>query len=299
MHAKGERLGWTVAGWLVVKGTAATLLVLLLVPTRTFAAPSSAGDRDLFKRLDINGDGLLTAEEIRSDQARLFERLVRQGDTNGDRELSYDEFRSALVPSRPDKPLEPQQPDVSPQVDAVRYVLLSLDTNGDSMIEADEVPPHMQQVFQSLSSELDRNDNGRLEFPELSRDIGHLRQIAFRFVRRERIDVATELKKLEKSQGEAARRFDEPPPLAMLADARQSGTLFNQLDNNADGKIELAELPEPLRPRLERLIRLADRNRDGALTRQEFLRGLERRSRVLGRQQSENIMNSDDARPER
>ena len=55
------------------------------------------------------------------------------------------------------------------------------------------------------------------------------------------------------------------------------------------GQIELAEVPGAIRPRLERLIRFADFDRDGLLTRQEFLRGLEQRSRILGRQRSEEM----------
>ena len=51
------------------------------------ANPSWAND-GLFNQLDTDQDGQLTAAEIPAQQRRLFDRLVRRGDTNRDQALS-------------------------------------------------------------------------------------------------------------------------------------------------------------------------------------------------------------------
>src|SRR5687767_54253 len=64
-------------------------------------AASSAGDAALFDRLDADKNGRVTSDEVSSDARRLFERLLRRGDADGDEALSRDEFIASLVPSRP------------------------------------------------------------------------------------------------------------------------------------------------------------------------------------------------------
>ena len=60
----------------------------------------------LFQRLDKNGDGKLTADEVPAEQARFFERLVRRGDKNADGALTREEFEQANKPEeRPNVPL--------------------------------------------------------------------------------------------------------------------------------------------------------------------------------------------------
>src|SRR5688572_14139813 len=53
---------------------------------------------DLFGRLDANKDGYVTADEVQEPQKGLFERLIRNGDKDGDGKLSQEEFRSGLRP---------------------------------------------------------------------------------------------------------------------------------------------------------------------------------------------------------
>lgn len=252
--------------------------------TAALAEERPAGDARLFDRLDANGDRLISAKEVSPDHERLFARLLRRADANRDKTLSEEEFLAGLVPSRPEKPIERKQPATFPAADAVRYLLLSIDADANSVIEADEVPEELQRVFEAMVDRLDRDENGSLEPNELSRGGPPLAQIAGRFVASRRIDVAGELKKLEKAQGKSAERFDgRRPPVELLGDPRQARALFRRLDGDGDGQIEPDEVPEPFRPQLERFLRIADRDRNGRLSEREFLFGAERVSRFFSR----------------
>ncbi len=58
----------------------------------------------LFESLDKNGDGILSSDEIGDDRRRFFDRLVRIGDKNDDRQLTRDEFVAAM--SQEERPVE-------------------------------------------------------------------------------------------------------------------------------------------------------------------------------------------------
>jgi len=247
------------------------------------AEPASVGDDALFEQLDTDGNGTVSEAEIPSIHARLFSRLLRKADSDGDKSLSRNEFIAALIPTRPEKKLEAKQPDGYPQADAVRYLLLTMDTSRNSWIESDEVPDDLRAVYEMMAPRIDTNKNGTMDRYELSRGARELGQVAARYVARERIDLAGELKKLDRSQGKAAKRFDEPPGafVSNLNDPRQARAVFTQFDANSDGKLVIAEMPEPLQRQSERMFRFADRDRDGGLSEREFLVAAERMSRAL------------------
>jgi hypothetical protein len=184
--------------------------------------------------------------------------------------------------------VEAKEPANSPQADAVRYMLLKLDANQNARIEKDEVPKQLRPIFEILSDRIDNNKNGQLERQELSRSGPGLTQIAGRYVERERIDVKTELAKLEKLEGTAANRFDDTGgPQERLADPLQAKQLFKELDANNDGYLDEKEMSDVFRERAERFTNLADRNRDGRLSQTEFLDGADRVSKFIGRQMKE------------
>ena len=249
------------------------------------ANTTSAGDTDLFDRLDKNHDGVISADEVTAENRSLFERLLRRADTNHDKSLSREEFLASLVPSRPERPVESKEAAVPPQADAVRYMLLKLDTNKNARIEKDEVPKELRPIFEILLERLDSNGDGQLDRQELSRSGPGLAQIAARYVEREGIDVKTELPKLEKAQGAAAKRFDDKgSPLERLADPQQARQMFKELDTNNDGYLSEKELSEVFRERANRFVTMSDRDHDGRLSEREFLDGAERVSKFLGRQ---------------
>jgi Ca2+-binding EF-hand superfamily protein len=279
----------TIGGYIHRSASLAALLVIAFAVARCTAESPSAGSDALFKQLDADGDGDLAASEILPDHTRLFERLVRKSDVDGSRSLSREEFLAALVPTRPEKQIETKQPGSYPQADAVRYVLLTMDTRKDSWIEVDEVPEDMQPLYDAMVDRLDVNKNGSMDRYELSRGARELGQLAARYVARERINVAKELKKFDKAEGELAQRFDKNagPIFESLGDPGKARKFFKQFDVNSDKKLVVKELPPPVQPQFERIMKLADRDRDGGLSEREFSFAAERISRFMGRQRPE------------
>jgi Ca2+-binding EF-hand superfamily protein len=239
------------------------------------AAPTPA-DAALFARLDANKDNQLTAAETPSEHRRLFERLLRKSDANGDKSLSREEFLAGLENGQPEKPIEEKQPSELPGADAIRWMLLSMDTDRDGSITAGEVPESLRTTFQSLLAPIDRDQSGALERMELSQGGRQLSNIATRVAQQMQVDVAAELAKLRASQGAAFERFEGrrggPPGMGMEMDnPRQARQLFQQWDANGDGQVAAVEVPEAQRATFRQLLQQADRDRNGRLSEQEFL----------------------------
>jgi Ca2+-binding EF-hand superfamily protein len=249
------------------------------------ANTASAGDADLFNRLDTNHDGVIGVDEATPENRPLFERLLRRADANHDKSLSREEFEASLVPNRPERQVEAKESASTSGADAVRYMLLKLDANKNARIEKDEVPKQLRPIFEILLERIDGNGDGQLDRQELSRSGPGLAQIASRYVEREGIDLTTELPNLEKAQGAAASRFDDNGnPLQRLSDPAKAKQLFKELDTNSDGYLSDKEMSEVFRDRADRFTMMADRNRDGKLSESEFLDAAERVSKFMGRQ---------------
>jgi Ca2+-binding EF-hand superfamily protein len=70
--------------------------------------------------------------------------------------------------------------------------------------------------------------------------------------------------------------------LAAQEGGRAPEDLFKQLDKNGDGVIKAGEVGEDQTRHFERLIRVADKDGNGELTREEFLNGVKREDRPAG-----------------
>src|SRR5688572_19672423 len=89
-----NKLAWTLlAGGL--------LLALGSARAADDEAPEDPGPGALFERLDTNGDGQLTAEEVPEEHQRLFDRLRKTADKDGDKQINRDEFAAGLADKRP------------------------------------------------------------------------------------------------------------------------------------------------------------------------------------------------------
>ena len=147
-------------------------------------------------------------------------------------------------------------------------MLLTLDTNRNARIEKDEVPQGLKagvrDAARAAGQQQQRHTGTPGAEPRRTGDVG----VAGRYVDRLGIDVDAELAKLKKSEGEAFNRFEQQPmPLGDIRDPKQARQLFAQFDENADGKLDPKEVPDPLQEPIERLVRIADRDGDGKLTR--------------------------------
>ncbi|HAA49908.1 MAG TPA: hypothetical protein DCE43_09315, partial [Planctomycetaceae bacterium] len=70
-------------------------------------------------------------------------------------------------------------------------------------------------------------------------------------------------------------RTAQPQSREQAKPAANPATLFDQLDKNNDGVLVAEEISEAQARAFNRLIRIGDRNKDGRLTRQEFLASLQ------------------------
>ncbi len=289
----GSRFCSILARPVMLPGLLGALLLMSTNPAVLRAASStsdaaSTENAALFDRLDANHNGTLEVDEIPSENRALFDRLIRRGDANHDNALSREEFLDALKTTRPEKPIEAKESTTVPGANAVRYLLLTMDTNRNGRIEKNEVPKDLKQAFDFMVERLDKNGNGSLERQELSRGGPAMGQIANRYVQRKGIDVDAELAKLKKSQGDSFDRFEQRPvPIAEIRDPKQARKVFAQLDENGDGKLEPNEVPDPLREPIQRLVRIADRDGDGKLSESEFLAATEQIARFMKRRQGD------------
>jgi Ca2+-binding EF-hand superfamily protein len=122
-----------------------------------------------------------------------------------------------------------------------------LDTNKDGQLAADEIPEDRKTLFERLVRKGDKNSDGKLTAEEFAAGLAGGR---------------------EKKDDEPATARRERPD---AEGGPGPGRFFARLDANGDGKIVLAEIPEPGRERFEKLLERADKDKDGAITREEFL----------------------------
>ena len=261
---------------------------IAMLPAACAAAADDVrvADQGLFARLDTTGDGLLTTRELPDNQARLFARLVRQGDSNGDGQLTEKEWRAATRPRRPAKPIEEKQSTELPGADEIRLLLLKLDVNTDGVLTKEEAPAELKRTFEQIVDGFDRNNDGRINTLELARGGQRLRGLAQRNVRRLDLDVERELKKFDRQQGDQAMRFSNSPRRVESMRTRQGAlALFELFDTNKDGKLQRDEIPEGGAGRWIRFFRAGDRDGDGQLSQQEYM-GLSARALRIRRMMS-------------
>jgi hypothetical protein len=236
-------------------------------------AIESAASTTLFEQLDTNGNGLLNRAEIDPKHQRLFDRIVRQANAGRNGELSLAEFLAGLTPRRPEKPLEKKPLDRLPGADAIRLLLLKMDTNRDAILEANEVPVELLDVFDQLVETADRNRDDRLNCRELMASTVQLSRISRRIVSRLEINVDRKLARLRRIEGDKFNRFDKQPKSRQLFENGASAPkIFARLDADGNGLLEFSEVPGRFGPFFQQLLQQADQDRDKSLSRQEFLK---------------------------
>ena len=239
------------------------------VEARTGVEATTRAD-SLFDRLNRNGDGRLTRGEIPSDRRRVFQRLLRTSDSNADGALTRREFEAATTPQQPAKNLEKKQSSEFPGANALRVLIHQMDRDKDYVITAEEVPSQLRSPFENMLRVADGDRDRRLDRAELARGGPRLSRMAQRAAERLDINVDREIRNvptnlLQPPVTDRARR-----PAEFLRNPEQRAMLFARLDANRDDRLTLDELPEQAKRRFARLLRAADRDRDGSVSKREL-----------------------------
>ncbi len=226
-----------------VYGLAAVVAMFLGRPALAEDPPQGldfGNPADLFKQLDKNGDGQITADEMPQEHKRLFERLVRMGDKNGDGKLSLEEFTAALkdVPPAPGgQPLGvPGSGPGGPggiRIDPAE-LFKRLDKNNDGKITADEIPEERRENFKQMLERLGKKPEDGVGHEEFARFAGAM------------MGVMGQRPNGVPGPGNPQPGNSQP---GMRPNGPSADVLFRLLDKNHDGVIsedEISAAPEAL-----------------------------------------------------
>jgi Ca2+-binding EF-hand superfamily protein len=124
------------------------------------------GAEQLFRRMDRNSDGKVTADEVPEERREFIARLIKRVDKDGDSAMTAEEFASAPFPARPDGipgTGRPGRPDGRPPLGAPTGGLFrALDADHDGKLSGDEIKASAEVIVK-----LDKNGDGVVTVDEL------------------------------------------------------------------------------------------------------------------------------------
>lgn len=130
----------------------------------------------LFKKLDADGDGQITKDEVPEEQRRLLERLIANHDGNKDGKLSAAEFSAGLSEDRPrgdaPPPGAPGRPGAGGQGFSPEEFFKRIDRNGDGKVTLDEFPEERRENFKQMLARADEDKDGAATLEEFKKGFG-------------------------------------------------------------------------------------------------------------------------------
>lgn len=215
---------------------------LVLAQNPAASKPPIEDPTALFQQLDANSDGQLSDSEAGEEHQRLFKRLLRNADKDGDGKLSRAEFAAGLNEERPHPPA-----DAPPTQGGGRMaqffqanpddIFQRLDANGDGKVERDELP---EQAREALGRFFEQADADR--------------------------DKSLTLEEFRKGHEYARRLAGVAPPGGNGSNAGPGAVLLKALDGNGDGTLSSDELAAATAA-----LKKLDRDGDGQLTPRELM----------------------------
>ena len=212
--------------------------------------------KGLFKEIDIDGDGLLSKEEMLNSPGCKFDKeqvnaIYELGDSNGDEVLDMGEFIAILYPTAGEALTKLSKNYKT--IDEVKHLFKQLDFDNDGSITRAELSEGVirfsPQEVEAIMALGDVNDDGSLDMEEF---IGVLYPSAATIASRMRAQY-TDINSIKKAfsridtNGDGMVSKDEVAASGSFND-QEIDALFVLGDSNNDGEIDLEEFLGVLYP---------------------------------------------------
>jgi len=142
------------------------------------APPKDEGNRQgiaaLVERMDKNGDGRVTPDEVPEERRDRFKSMLGRFDKNKDGALSKEEVASARPDKKESTSSSAETPAGGRDLNQARQRMKEADKNGDGKLSKEEMPERMAPLF----GVLDKDKDGLVDSSELRAGLEQMRERA-------------------------------------------------------------------------------------------------------------------------